>query len=72
MPRIPQQWLPEKETVFIIRDVEERYIKGVYRHHQDALDLVESYVDDMVYDGDGEEERELARGLYEILEMPVE
>jgi hypothetical protein len=60
------------ETVFIVRDVEERYLQGIYRHHLDALEAIEDRVEEARGADDGEEELEYLRNQYEIVEMPLE
>lgn len=62
------------DTVWIVRDVEERYLQGVYRHHLDALECIEDKVEEAlgcVEDAD-EELRESYRDNYEIIEMTLE
>lgn len=67
----------EVDTVFVVRDVEERYLKGVYRHFEDAEACIEEYVTDASVGmedaiDDMAEYADIIRANYEILEMPLE
>ena len=60
------------DSVFIVRDTDERLLRAVYRHHLDALDWVGQYVKQFTDAEEGSEEYELYAEHFEILEMPLE
>lgn len=61
------------DTVFIVRDKEDRGIKGVYALQESAEDAVRDMLSDYGGPEDmSEEDMELLGENYEILEMPLE
>lgn len=61
-----------ENQVFIVRDAEERYIKGVFRTRKGAEGWIKAMVPEMTDEPEGSDEWQYMYEQYEILEMEVE
>ena len=58
--------------VYIVRDVEERYVQGVFRFKANADAEIRHRVHEMTDEPEGSEEWDYCYEQYEIVEMPLE
>jgi hypothetical protein len=63
---------PTANTVYIVRDTEERYIKGVYRTAAAAQAWIEARVEDMTDEPVGSEDWQYMCAQYEIVIQTIE